>query len=152
MTYPQDFEQSSQFDRYGAGFIPNLTVEISSRPLYRQIRRQGSGMTPMESIEFEGTALDHLSHGNVAGWVAIASWFVYGIPMGILVFPILGEQVRAIGTHLIKLIYSPLSGALWFQFLTLVFAILFTLMVCLCTLTILAKGTIRKLQQHRQNR
>ncbi|ABW28466.1 hypothetical protein [Acaryochloris marina] len=67
MTHPQDFEQSSQFDRYGAGSTPNLTVEISSRPLYRQVRRQRSGMTPMDSIEFEGTALDQLSHGKVAG-------------------------------------------------------------------------------------
>lgn len=149
MTHPQDFEQSSQFDRYGAGSTPNLTVEISSRPLYRQVRRQRSGMTPMDSIEFEGTALDQLSHGKVAWWVAIASWFVYGIPMGILAFPILGEQVKVMGDHLIKLFHSPLSGTLWFQFLMILFATAFLVMVCLCTLMILVKGTIRKLQQHR---
>lgn len=147
MTPPQDFEQSSPFDSYGAGSPPNLTVEVSSRPLYRQIRRQRSGMTPMDSIEFEGTALDHLSHGNVAWWVAIASWFVYGIPMGILAFPILGEQVKVIGDHLIQLLQSPWSGTLWFQFLMLVWVTAFLVMVCLCTLTILVKGTIRKLHR-----
>lgn len=152
MTHSQDFEHNPQFERYGGGSAPKLAVEISSRPMYRQVRKQRSGMTPMDTIEFEGTALDHLSHGRVPWWVAISSWFVYGIPMGILLFPMLGEQVRETGRHLIKLIHSPLSGTQWFSFLAIVFVTSFSLMICIGTLTILAKGTIRKLQRCRKYR
>lgn len=147
MAYPQTVEHNPQFERYGAGAALKLTEEISSYPTYHPPRKQRSGLTPMGIIALVGKALAHIAHGQMPGWVAIASWLVYGIPLGIVAAPSLWRQMIATGQQLIKAIHNPLSGTAWFIFLMMSVITLFSLLVCGAILSVLVKGTLSKLRR-----
>ncbi|WP_299487842.1 hypothetical protein [Acaryochloris sp. IP29b_bin.137] len=149
MTSPQNVENNPQFERYGAGAALQLTEEISCHPTYRRPRKQRFGLTPMGVIALLGKALGHIAHGQMPWWVAIASWFVYGIPFGLIVAPSLQGQITATGQQLAKAIHHPLSGTEWFVLLMMSVITLFSILVCGAILSVLVRGTLFKLRRQK---
>lgn len=152
MTTPQQVQHNPQFERYGAGSSPKLTEEISSHPSYQRLRKQRFGLTPMGVIALLGKALAHIAHGQMPWWVAIASWFVYGIPVGIMVAPSLRGQILATEQQLVKAINHPLSGPDWFLFLMMSLITFLSILVCGAILSVLVRGTLFKLQRMTRQR
>lgn len=147
MVNSHDLRQNPQFDRYGARSQQNLTVEVPSQPIYHQPRQRQSVFTPMGSIEMEGEALSRLSHGTIPWWIAIACWFIYGIPMSLVFGPSLWHQLQEMGYRFSAVLREPLSGTEWFTFLGVSLLTLFSVLIYSSFLIILVKGTLRKLRR-----
>lgn len=147
MPHSEDMKHNPHFEQYGAGSSPKLTEEIPSRPIYQQPRKRHPGMTPMESINIEGDALNRIAHGKVPQWIALSSWFVYGIPLAFLLGPHLMRQVEYLGNRLNALSSQPFAWTEWLALFMMCVITLFSVLIGAATLSILVRGTLNLLKK-----